>query len=271
MAPDEIRFCPIKEDRGWYFVEYTPPIINNRVSMVSICVIEEQDSETVASAMEREAREWLKRYPVPVMVTSFSADGSVLAMKGVRPINHVIAWLDPESSQPILRWEIVNHDLLPDTALDRKFLQKTFADVPSKTGAEIHEQVLKDVAARKLGWWLVFAWGVLVPLGVAILEWWSDLLGLVVLGYAFMKAIVLALRLAGHLPKSAVVRAKEAENLRMRHHHYHCERNPEAFERLKIENFRREEIARTKAEALILKARAHNRPIERKLPHAAKS
>lgn len=262
MAPDDIRFGSLKEGRGWYFVEYAPPIANDRFSMLSVCVVEEQESETVASAMEQEAREWLSRYPVPVMVTAYSPDGSVLSLKGARPIDHIIAWLDSESSQPILRWKLVKDGLLPDTALDRKLLQKIFADVPSKTGAEIQDQVAKDVAARKVGWWLVFVWAVLVPLGVAILEWWSDLLGLVVLGYAFVKAIILALRLTGHLPKSPRKREKEAEDLRMRHHHYHCERNPEAFERLEVENFRREEIARTKAEALALKSQARNGPID---------
>jgi hypothetical protein len=44
----------------------------------------------------------------------------------------------------------------------------------------------------------------------------------------------------------------------MRHHHYHCRRNPEAFERLKAENFRREEIERTNAEALALKKKSSN-------------
>ncbi len=41
----------------------------------------------------------------------------------------------------------------------------------------------------------------------------------------------------------------------MRHYYYHCERNPEAFERLKIENFRQEEISRTKSQAAMVKAK----------------
>ena len=44
----------------------------------------------------------------------------------------------------------------------------------------------------------------------------------------------------------------------MRHHHYHCNQNPEAFLRLKAENFRREEIEHTKAESLALKEKARN-------------
>ena len=74
----------------------------------------------------------------------------------------------------------------------------------------------------------------MVPLSVAVLEWWSELLGLVVLGYAFVKAATQALHL------------------------YHCTRNPEAFERLKAENFRHQKIERIKAEALALKAQTRN-------------
>jgi hypothetical protein len=35
----------------------------------------------------------------------------------------------------------------------------------------------------------------------------------------------------------------------MEHYYYHCETNPEAFNRLKIENFEREAIKRTHDEA----------------------
>lgn len=253
MAPDEIRFGSLKEDRGWYYVEYSPPIANYRFSILQLSIVEARDTAAVVAAMESEAREWLRRYTVPLMATAFSADSSVLSLSGVRPINHLMAWLESESHEPVLRWELVENDVLPDIALNRDWLEEVFTNVPYKTGAEIQAEVAERDASRRVGWWLVFVWAVVVPLGVAVLEWWSDLLGLLVLGYAFVKAAIQALRLTGHLPKSARQREKEAEDLRMRHHHYHCERNPEAFERLKAENFRREETERTNSEALALK------------------
>lgn len=258
MAPGEIRFGSLKEDRGWYYVEYAPPIANYRFSMLQLSIIDARDTEAVVAAVETEARDWLRRYPVPLMATAFSADGSVLSLSGVRPINQLMAWLAPGSSEPILRWELVEKEALPDIALNRDLLEEIFTDVPYKTGREIQAEVAEQAASRRVGWWLVFIWAVVVPLGVAVLEWWSDLLGLVVLAFAFLKAAVQALRLTGHLPKSARQREKDAEDLKMRHHHYHCMRNPEAFERLKAENFRREEIARTNAEALALKKKATN-------------
>lgn len=257
MAPDAIRFGSIKEDRGWYFVEYSPPMAKYPFSILQLSVVEPHPPAMVATAMETEAQSWLSRYPVPLMATAFSDDGSVFSLEGVRPINHLMTWLSSPESTPILRWELVGNDALPDVALNRELLKELFADVPYTTGREIQTDFAKYVATRKMQWWLVFVWAVVVPLVVAVVEWWSDLLGLLVLGYAFLKAITQALRLTGHIPKSAREREKEAEELKMKHHHYHCERNPEAFERLRAENFRREEIERTRAEAAALKAHAN--------------
>ena len=256
IALDEIRFSSLKEDRGWYFVEYSPPIENYRFSVLQLSIVETRDKETVALAMESEAKAWLNRYPVPVMVTAFGLDGTVLQINDVRAINHLMAWIECAELPPVLKWELVANEVLPEIALNRELLEEIFATVPFKTGREIREEVAKQIATRRVGWWLVFVWAVIVPLIVAIVEWSSDLLGLLVLAFALVKAATKALRLTGHLPKSKRDEEKEAEELRMRHHHYHCQRNPEAFERLKAENFQREEIERTKAEALSLKQQA---------------
>lgn len=253
MRPDDIRFESIKEDRDWYYVEYKPPMSEYRFSILQISVVEAKDISTVASVMEKEACEWLARYPVPLMVTAFTIEGDVMPLEDIRPIDHLIAWSNPSDTKPILRWKLVSDSELPDIALNRNFLKELFAHVPSKTGRELQLAADKRVAALRTGWWLVFAWAVIVPLGIAVLEWWSDWLGIVVLVYAIFKAVVAALRLSGKLPESKRQIEKEKEDLKMRHHHYHCELNPDGFLRLKVENFRRQDIERTKAEAASLK------------------
>lgn len=254
MAPDDIRFASIKEDRGWYYVEYSPPLPNYRFSALQLSIVEPRDANTVAAAMEFEASEWLRLYPVPLMATAFTIDGDVFSLESVRPINHLIAWSN-NNNKNALRWELVPDSELPSVALDRNFLKQTFSDIPYKTGLDIQNNARKQMAKIKAGWWIVFLWAAVVPLFVAVLEWWSDLLGLVVLAYAFVKAAIEALRLTGRMPKSQRELEREAKDLKMRHYYYHCERNIEAFERLKIENFRREEIEKTKAEALALKTK----------------
>jgi predicted RNA-binding protein with RPS1 domain len=76
--------------------------------------------------------------------------------------------------------------------------------------------------------------------------------------YSLYKAVEKALRLTGKWPKSKAEVQKEAEETRMRHHHYHSERNPEGFERLKLENFERWTREEVRAEAQSLKRTPRN-------------
>lgn len=247
IAPDEVRYETIKEARDWYYVEYSPPFSEFPFSFLNLTIEQEADTVKVAEAMESEAREWLSRFPVPVWVTAFALDQDRIKLDGVRPNDHLMAW--PSENGTEMHWRLVENAELPTTAKDKVLVRQLFAGVPHRTGAEIRAGVLRHAKQMKAGWWLVFVWAVVVPLAVALLEWWSDLLGLAVLAFAFINAGVKALRLTGKLPKSAREKEKEALDLRMRHHHYHCERNPEGFARLKAENFRKELIERSKAEA----------------------
>jgi hypothetical protein len=262
VLPEDVRFESLKEDRDWYFVEYSPPLARYRFSIVQLSCVEPKDVATVAEAMETEARAWLKRYPIPVMVTAFSPAGDVISLGGVRPNDNLMAWDQYPTAEPTLQWRLVPNDELPDIALDRDFVESLFASVPHKTRREIEEDARQHERVTRVGWWLVFVWAVVVPLVVAILEWWSDLLGVAVLLYAFYKAGKLALRLSGRLPKSDSERKREAEDLQMRHHHYHCKRNPEAFARLKAENFRQWEVERTLAQSNALKTKREDNNVD---------
>ncbi|MGL4574026.1 MAG: hypothetical protein ACRCV9_04465 [Burkholderiaceae bacterium] len=257
MKPEDIRFESIKEDRDWYFVEYQPPLSGERFSNLQLSILEPREAKEIAAAMEREAEAWIGRYPIPLMSMAFTLDGSLIYLSNTnaRPTNHLLAWAETSTAKTILCWERLKDEDLPAVALDLNYLKQIFADVPYKTGQEIRAAAQKHRASLRLGWWIVFLWAVVVPLSVAVLEWWIDLLGLAVLIFAFVKAAIQALRLTGRLPRSKRELEKEAEESKMRHYAYHCERNPEAFERLKLENFKREAIEKTKAEAAALKAR----------------
>jgi hypothetical protein len=248
MAPDEIRYDSIKEAREWYYVEYSPPMGKAAFSILSLTIEDvNADREKIAQAMEREASVWVSRFPVPVMVSAFTMENDLVCMDDIRPWNHVIAWSTDSSSHS--EWRLVPDDELPTVALNEAYLRRFFSHLPHRTGAQVSAEVRKQHKHMKAGWWLVFVWAVVVPVGIAVLEWWSDLLGVVVLVFAFIKAGHKALRLTGKLPKSEREKEKEAQELRMRHHHYHCERNPEAFTRLKAENFRKEATDRSRVEA----------------------
>jgi len=256
LNPDAIIFGSVKEDRDWYFVEYCPPIDGYRFSTLSVVLIDSREIQDVASAMEAEALVWINRYPVPVMLTAFSPDESVFHLASARADNHLIAWKEPNESTPILHWRMVSDSELPDTALDREKLRGIFIDVPSRLGRDVHSAIARDVSARRLGWWIVFVWAVVVPIIVAVLESYSEWLGMVVLLYALIQAGGKAFRMLGWMSKSQRQIAKEKEELRMRHHHYHCKLNPQGFEKLVAENFRRQATNRTLEEAQSLRSQS---------------
>lgn len=254
MSPEDIRFSTLKEDRGWYYVEYVPPNEACFFSSIHLVVVEQKGLANIAEAMEAEAKAWVARYHMPSMVTAFNAEEETYDLTEVRSNKYLLAWFD--SNQTTLKWSLDWPDAISKAQLTPSQLKEIFIDIPFKTGYEINKQARRNLYRLKAGWWVVFIWAVVVPLIVAVLEWWSDLLGYLVLGYAFFKAFMEGLRLAGRIPKSKQQKEKEAEELRMKHHHYHCERNPEAFNKLKAENLGRILKEATNKEALALKAKA---------------
>ena len=82
---------------------------------------------------------------------------------------------------------------------------------------------------------------VLVPLGIAIVgfaSWWVGLalfvISLCKIGWRLVESY--------GSPEKWIpsYKKKQAKELKMRHYYYHCERNPDAFTRLRAENFAKE-------------------------------
>lgn len=92
---NQLFFEATKEDRGWYFVEYRPPISGYQFATLQVVVFETtRTAEDIAAIMEAELVIWLERYPVPIMVSAFDDTGSVISLKGHRPCNHLIGLID---------------------------------------------------------------------------------------------------------------------------------------------------------------------------------
>ncbi|MFP4004391.1 MAG: hypothetical protein ACLFV8_11495, partial [Alphaproteobacteria bacterium] len=109
---------------------------------------------------------------------------------------------------------------------------------------------LKQVRLLKIG---LVLWLAAIPAGYAIFEFlgpaWLGLIGLILVLWNALKT---ALKIWGYTKPSAQ-EEKEAEKRRkMRHYFYHCERNPDGFRRLMIENLENEarEQIRKKAQEL---------------------
>jgi hypothetical protein len=256
---DQLFFETSKVHRGWYFVEYKPPLPSYPFATAQLVVLNEAKTERVALTMEHELASWLQRYPVPLMVSSFDEAGTLISLSGVRDCDHLIGWQESASGKLVSHWRIVANTEFPRASWDAESLKSLYSDLTFRTSAQLKMSALRSRRVMRFGWWLVFIWAVAVPVAVATIELTApQWLAVLVFCYSLSRAYIEALKLLGKWPKTDSELAKEEEELRMRHHHYHCERNPQGFLRLKQENIEREsrgEIQR-EAESLKRKGRA---------------
>lgn len=104
-AEEKLYFSTISEDRGEYFVEYSPPKPGYHFAFVALTFMQESALEHVARCMEREAREWLARYPIAVFVSAFDAADNAIDLGLVRSKSDLIAYVEDGGNEPSMHWE----------------------------------------------------------------------------------------------------------------------------------------------------------------------
>jgi hypothetical protein len=253
MSPERIFFKEIKEDRGWYFVEYTPPLDNHPLAFVNLVIPDQVDQSKIIEAMESEAYSWLSRYPIPVEVSAFDGAEHEIQLKPSKGSNTLIAYIPTGSARPILQWEKARWSDLPQNALDRNYLRRIYRDAAFTTSTEIERETKKWRRTVFTINSVFFIWAVVVPLTVIILGETSAWISRMVLLYSLWKVLVEILKRTGKWKKSARQLERDKEEREAAHHHYHCKKNPQGFLRLKIENFDRDTRERVRNEAEALK------------------
>lgn len=244
--------------RDWYFVEYAPPIAGNPFATVDLTILNDADAANhacITIAMEEELSLWLSRYDVPVMIFAFKAAGDLICLEPEKPSSHLMGRRKDGGALESV-WGSFESPTLPVFSSDT--LRAIYHGIPFRTGREItleNEQEQKRlIQGMKLWRILLVFWLVVIPAGIAYLGLANPLVGKLALAYSLLMALVQLLKIFGKWPQTKRAKEKADEDLAKDHHHYQCKRNPEGFNRLKMENFEREERERTLKEAEELKA-----------------
>ena len=248
MSDEGRIFEPVKEHRGQYFVEYHPPRPSDLLARLDLVFPDDVAPASVADRIEQEFLHWIDRYPVPVMVSSFGPDEQLIPLGDVRSWDHLVGYIDSETGTPKMNWHNVPNDQIP--VVDSESLAAIYSDVPSSTVGDVQKRARSQLRKTRVGILIIVAWVAGGSAAFALADFFGPRwLSIVFLAYAFWRAYDKAMRLLGKHRKSPAELAEEAERLRMRHHHYHCERNPEGFERLRNENYERWERQSIKEES----------------------
>jgi hypothetical protein len=251
-----LYFDSVRQDRGDYFIKYTPPGPAIPFAMLHLTFPGDATLERVARAMEHEATEWTRRYPVATAVSSTDRNGNSFELKQIRPFDWLAACPEKTGQGVRLAWRFLDASEYVDPRGTEGRLREVYFDIPCRTKEQVREHATRNAKNLRRGVFLLALWVAGVPAIIALLEYKIEWLGILALLYTLFKAAVTFAKVMGYWKPSARARARQAESLRKDHHHYHCERNPEGFLRLKIENFEREERDRIQVEAAGLKAAA---------------
>ena len=244
----------IKEGRTGYFVTYQPADYRLPFASVDLVFLEgANDTVRMAQAMEDELEIWLTRYAVPVMVSAFDAKEDLIHVRGGSGESHLMGYRDLKDGQIVRRWGLFTDDELPQEQAKAEYLQGIYHDVGFRDQATVQDTVNREYKSTartgKLIGFLIVGFGIVVPFLIEIVS-----MGIAWLGYA-LSAISISVgaykvaKALGWIEPSKKEKEKAELERKMSHYFWHCERNPEAFNRLKAQNFDREIMERTHKEA----------------------
>ena len=250
---NELLFESIKEERELYFVEYQPPVANNEFAILNLVFPTEVAWDGVKEALDEEVEHWLQRYSVPLMVWAWDEKEDI-----IRPPNLdggcLVAWPGADSGEVMKSWNIEHLNDFLKGAPTHPDWRTIYVDIPVRVNAEVkseaRDKLLEQKRQNRLLRIFLTLWLAVIPAGYVIFEFFGpEWLGLIGLMFVAWKALKTSLRI-WNLTKASGREEKERDmRSKMEHYFYHCERNPEAFLRLRSENFREDARQRVREEA----------------------
>ncbi len=240
----------IKEHHGNYYVSYRPADARFPFAIVQLTFLDQGfDAAIVKSAMGHELKSWLSRFRVPVMVSSFDAKDDLIHISTESDQSHLMGYVDPQTDQIIQQWGLLKNEELPPEQMDAGYLARVYEGVPFRLQEAVRQNALRETRMLGRSARIIIFLLVGVPVLIEMVSLDVAWLGHVLAGISISVGLYKLGKAMGWLKPTQREKEKAEKELRMKHYFYHCERNPEGFNRLKIENFEREAIKRTHDEA----------------------
>ncbi|MEZ9230509.1 hypothetical protein AB4259_05425 [Vibrio amylolyticus] len=229
-----VRFESIEIKRDGYYVKYDPMVIGFEEStpFVSVRIIDDIPISRCKEIAEQEYQYWYKKFPIPLQVNIRYENSRGHYSEQLTGCSYICGETLTE-----YRWGGFNQDKLkyempPETEIKR--IYEGLECFTSSQGKLKNKQ--ERLAKRLLKYWAVVSL-VVIPAIVAFLGWSTPVFAAITLVYAWYKCADKLLIINGQKLKTENEIKKEKKQQLMEHYYYHCSRNPEAFEALKLENF----------------------------------
>jgi hypothetical protein len=185
---------------------------------------------------------WLARYHVPLMVSAFDAAENVVRPNGKDNDAFLVGWHVRDTGEITSSW---------------KLGRSIYTDIPFRTQTQVtanaEKEGRKSQKQNRILKAIFILWLAAIPAAWAIIQYVGpEWLALVVLLYSLWRAWLTWVKLLGHVKTFRSEEEKADKQRKMDHYFYHCERNPDGFSRLMVENLERNIKERTRKEAEVL-------------------
>lgn len=249
----------INKHRGKYYVTYRPADLRSPIAIVQLNFSQSDvDLEEVKQAMEQELERWLIQYPVPVMVTSFDAKEDVIHISSRDNESHLIGYVDQQTGQVVKHWRLLGNNELPADQMEAKYLARIYEGLPFRRQEDVRLEAYRKARSSGRAIRFIVFLVVGIPVLIEIVSLGIDWIGYVLSGISIFVGLYKLGKAMGSIKPSQREQIEAEKNQKMKHYYYHCEKNPETFNRLKIENFERESIENTLREEVVIRKNSEN-------------
>jgi hypothetical protein len=240
MIKPWVRYDDIEEKRDEYYVVYSPVFTDQEFAVLIVNIYDTRLSGNIKSIAELELKYWALKYPTPIMLMVSNKTDEEWSIKDKLGHDYLLGY--PKLEKIILYWDEYPEAEKPDIDLSKDSLAKIYSELSFSTYEEVVAKQNIEAKGRKLLLLVLTLWACVVPALIAFLGWANPVVSFIALAYSWYVAFNKGLDLWGRKKKTEKDLVKEKEQLAKDHHHYHCQLNPEAFLRLKNENFKKESL-----------------------------
>jgi hypothetical protein len=239
MTNSNLLFEPIKEGREGYFVDYRPPQPGLNFAILTVVFISDIHWEYDEDRVKGEAVSWLRRYPVSLMVIVRNSDDNMVSPPNALGC-YLGAWADAENDSYHFSWLAKDFEDALASSACLPYLPSIYAGLGYQKVDEVRAEAYQKAVDRgrlykQLRHWL--AWPLAIPFGFAVFVFLGpSFFGILVLLYAFWKSLTDISKALGWSRLTGPEWLEQERRKRMDYYFYHCEKNPNSFERLVTEN-----------------------------------
>jgi len=244
-----VRFEDVKVKRDGYYVRYAPKTIGfpQETALASVTILGQLSPEECKSIAENEYDYWINRYPIPLQVNIRYQLPDVTTVSKLTGSPYICG-----VSSSIYRWgSFVENEVSEYMPSDNE-IHKIYEGLNNVTSEENNSKLKNEFIVNKIVYVMIIGWAVVIPAIIAFAGWANPYVSALALLYSWYKCYGKWRELTKR--KSQDELDKDEENLRREHHHYHCSLNPEAFNKLRHENFKKSGEAKLKNELKNMKA-----------------